>query len=126
MLLDKLRCGWITDCYVLLPCCRTIYDFDGELGQLDPASLGVEAGLDLAHVIVVGRKDYVLRSVHPQVRGVADSVSHWDVYEACVLLALLMAGSWSLHAKSRASCDGRSRACSVVHIVNALHKFGWC
>ncbi|KAL4433623.1 hypothetical protein ABPG75_000064 [Micractinium tetrahymenae] len=47
---------------------RTIYDFDGELGQLDPASLGAEAGVhvNLAHVIVVGRKDYVLRSVHPQ------------------------------------------------------------
>jgi hypothetical protein len=32
---------------------------------------GAEAGLDvdLANVVVIGRKDYVLRSVHPQVGG---------------------------------------------------------
>lgn len=49
--------------------CSTVYDFDGELGQLDVGALGAEAGvdLDLSSVIVVGRKDYVLRSVHPQV-----------------------------------------------------------
>lgn len=53
------------------PCrCSTIYDFDGELGQLDVGALGAEAGvdLDLGSVIVVGRKDFVLRSVHPQAR----------------------------------------------------------
>lgn len=53
--------------------CSTIYDFDGELGQLDAsAALGAPpdgaAAVDPSRVIAVGRKDYVLRSVHPQAR----------------------------------------------------------
>jgi hypothetical protein len=36
-----------------------------------PTTAGAEAGLDvdLANVVVIGRKDYVLRSVHPKVGG---------------------------------------------------------
>lgn len=89
--------------------CRTVYDFDGELGQLDPASLGAETGLDvdLAHVIAVGRKDYVLRSVHPQVRGWRTSCNvGWQnlpLFFACTQAYK------SVHTLSHAYCSCVSR-----------------
>lgn len=49
---------------------RTFYDFDGQLGQLDAEDLGLgdELGelLGSSATVVVGRKDFVLRSVHPE------------------------------------------------------------
>ncbi|KAI3434469.1 hypothetical protein D9Q98_002546 [Chlorella vulgaris] len=47
---------------------KTVYDFDGQLGQLDASVLGDEAGvnIELSSVVIIGRRDYVLRAVHPQ------------------------------------------------------------